>query len=155
MRSVTSNSPFRLRVSHHLDMPRFQPPPRRTQHAAFPHCALLFASPQGLWDLSCRGDFRQRLLVLDLDGLACDARCLRGVGDGAKGLLGLLLHACLVLSRRILDHLRVDRERMKRRQDSQDGDFGADPLGQGDATAFPASSDPSVGIRMLVYMPSP
>ena len=41
-------------------VPRFQPPPRRTQHADFPHCALLFASPQGLWDLSCRGDFRQR-----------------------------------------------------------------------------------------------
>ena len=39
-------------------MPRFQPPPRRTQRADFPHCALLFASPQGLWDLSCRGDFR-------------------------------------------------------------------------------------------------
>jgi hypothetical protein len=33
-------------------VPRFQPPPRRTQHADFPHCALLFASPQGLWDLS-------------------------------------------------------------------------------------------------------
>ena len=41
-------------------MPRFQPPPRRTQHADLPHCALLFASPQGLSDLSCRGDFRQR-----------------------------------------------------------------------------------------------
>jgi hypothetical protein len=41
-------------------VPRFQPLPRRTQHADFPHCALLFASPQGLWDLSCRGDFRQR-----------------------------------------------------------------------------------------------
>jgi hypothetical protein len=41
-------------------VPRFQPPPRRTQHADFPHCALLFASPQGLWDLFCRGDFRQR-----------------------------------------------------------------------------------------------
>ena len=26
-------------------VPRFQPPPRRTQHADFPHCALLFASP--------------------------------------------------------------------------------------------------------------
>ena len=33
-------------------VPRFQPPPRRTQHADFPHCALLFASPQGLWGLS-------------------------------------------------------------------------------------------------------
>jgi hypothetical protein len=39
-------------------MPRFQSPPRRTQRADFPHYALLFASPQGLWDLSCRGDFR-------------------------------------------------------------------------------------------------
>jgi DNA-binding transcriptional regulator YdaS (Cro superfamily) len=28
-------------------MPRFQPPPRRTQHADFSHCALLFAPPQG------------------------------------------------------------------------------------------------------------
>ena len=39
-------------------VPRFQPPPRRTQHADFSHCALLFASPQGLWDLSCRSGFR-------------------------------------------------------------------------------------------------
>ena len=38
--------------------PRFQPPPRRTQHADFPHYALLFVSPRGLWDLSRRGDFR-------------------------------------------------------------------------------------------------
>jgi len=80
------------------------------------------------------------MLVLDLDRLACDARCLRGVGDGAKDFLGLLLHACLVLSRRILDHLRVGRERMKGRQDSQHGGFGADPLGQGDAVldSFPS-----------------
>ena len=39
-------------------MPRFQPPPRRTQHADFPHCAPPFASLQGLWDLSYRGNFR-------------------------------------------------------------------------------------------------
>src|ERR1700748_2484955 len=38
--------------------PRFQPPPRRTQRADFPHCAPPFASRRGLWDLSCRGDFR-------------------------------------------------------------------------------------------------
>jgi hypothetical protein len=31
-------------------VPRFQPPPRRTQHAGFPHCAPPFASLQGLWD---------------------------------------------------------------------------------------------------------
>ena len=40
-------------------VPRFQPPPRRTQHADFPHCAHLSASPQGLWDLSCRSRFRR------------------------------------------------------------------------------------------------
>ena len=39
-------------------VPRFQPPPRRTQRADFPHCAPPFASCRGLWDLSCRGDFR-------------------------------------------------------------------------------------------------
>src|SRR3954469_3152643 len=39
-------------------MPRLQPPPRRTQRADFPHCAPPFASCQGLWDLSCWGDFR-------------------------------------------------------------------------------------------------
>jgi hypothetical protein len=39
-------------------VPRFQSPPRRTQHADFPHCAPPFASRQRLWDLSCWGDFR-------------------------------------------------------------------------------------------------
>src|SRR5271165_4757913 len=38
--------------------PRFQPPPRRTQRADFPHWAPPFASRRGLLDLSCRGDFR-------------------------------------------------------------------------------------------------
>ena len=45
-------------------MPRFQSPPRRTQRADFPHYAHLFASRQGLWDLSCWGDFRLRPLNL-------------------------------------------------------------------------------------------
>jgi hypothetical protein len=51
----------------------------------------------------------------------------------------MLLHTCFVLSRRILEHLRVGREHMKRRQDHQHGGFGADPLGQGDAVfdSFP------------------
>src|SRR5260370_42689387 len=39
-------------------VPRFQPPPRRTQRADFPHCAPPFASCRGLWDLSYRGNFR-------------------------------------------------------------------------------------------------
>src|SRR3981081_3191398 len=39
-------------------VPRFQSPPRRTQHADFPHCAPPFASRHRLWDLSCWGNFR-------------------------------------------------------------------------------------------------
>src|SRR5580700_9092112 len=39
-------------------VPRFQSPPRRTQHADFPHCAPPFASLQGLWDLSGWSSFR-------------------------------------------------------------------------------------------------
>jgi hypothetical protein len=41
-------------------MPRFQPPPRQTERAEFPHSAFLHASRHGLWDLSCRRDFRHR-----------------------------------------------------------------------------------------------
>ena len=52
--------PFVCECHNISTVPRFQPPPRRTQRADFPHCALLFASPQGLWDLSCWGDFRHR-----------------------------------------------------------------------------------------------
>ena len=73
------------------------------------------------------------MLVLNLDRLACDAGYLRCAGGSAKGFLGVLLYAYLVLSRRVLDHLRVDRECMKGRQDCQHGSFGTDPLGQGDA----------------------
>jgi hypothetical protein len=94
------------------------------------------------------------MLVLDMDRLACDACGLRQVGDGAEDLLGTVLHACLVLSRRILDHLRVGREHMKRRQDRQHGRFGADRMAKAMPclTASPASSDPSVAIRMLAYI---
>ena len=41
---------------------RFQLPPHRTQHADFPHYALLFASCQGLWDLSSWERFQPQLL---------------------------------------------------------------------------------------------
>jgi hypothetical protein len=56
----------------------------------------------------------------------------------------MLLHACFVLSRRILDHLCVGRDRMKGRQDRQHGDSGADPLGQGDTVldSFPGEFRP-------------
>jgi hypothetical protein len=38
-------------------MPRFQAPPRRTQHADFPHYAPPFASCQGLWTYSAKATF--------------------------------------------------------------------------------------------------
>src|SRR5215813_1809942 len=45
---------FRLRNGFTIPpWPRFQPPPRQTQRADFPHCAFLLASCQELWDLSC------------------------------------------------------------------------------------------------------
>ena len=72
------------------------------------------------------------MLMLDIDCIVCDARCSCCVGDGAKSLIGMLFHACFVLRRRILDHLRVGRQCMKRLQDRHPGDFGTDPLGQGD-----------------------
>src|SRR6266567_4988407 len=80
------------------------------------------------------------MLVLELNLLACYACCLRQVGDLAENFLSTLLHACLVLSRRILDHRRVGREHMKGRQDRQDSSFGANPHGQGDAVADSHSS---------------
>ena len=59
------------------------------------------------------------MLKLDLDGLACDACCLRGVGGGAEDFVGLLCMRALYSSRLSSMHLRVGRESMKRRQDSQ------------------------------------
>ena len=80
--------------------------------------------------------------MLDLDRLAWDT--CRLCCDSAKNFLGMLLHACFVLSRRILDHLCVGRDRMKGRQDRQHGDSGADPLGQGDTVldSFPGEFRP-------------
>src|SRR5215469_11396634 len=50
---------FRLRHGFTIPpWPRFQPPPRQTQRADFPHCAFLLASHQGLWDLSDWERFR-------------------------------------------------------------------------------------------------
>jgi hypothetical protein len=73
------------------------------------------------------------MLMFDLDRFAFNASCVRRLRNGTKGCLGMRLHACFVRSRRVLDHPRVGRECMKRRQDRQDGSFGADPLGQGEA----------------------
>jgi hypothetical protein len=58
-------------------------------------------------------------------------------------------YAYFVLSRRILDHLRVGRDRVKGRQDRQHGNFGADPLGQGDAVldSFPGEFRPICGYQ--------
>ena len=52
--------PFVCECHNISTMPRFQPPPRRTQRADSPHYALLCASHQGLWDLSCTPSWYQR-----------------------------------------------------------------------------------------------
>jgi hypothetical protein len=44
----------------------------------------------------------------------------------------MLPHARVVLIECVFQHLRVGRERVKRRQDRQRGDSGPDPSGQGD-----------------------
>ena len=82
--------------------------------------------------------------MLDLDSLACNARCLGRLGYGAKSFLGMLLHAHFVLIWRVLNHLRVGRESVKRRQDRERGDSGANLLGQGDAVldGFPGEFRP-------------
>jgi len=87
--------------------------------------------------------------MLDLDRLACDA--CRLLCDSAKNFLSMLLHVCFAY----LGHLRVGRDQGGR-QDRQHRNFGADPLGQGTPcwTAVPASFDPSVGIRIWVYIAS-
>jgi len=48
--------PFRLRVSHYLDRATFPAPATSNAACGFSRTALLlFASPRGLWDLSCWG----------------------------------------------------------------------------------------------------
>ena len=60
--------------------------------------------PEGRY---CGGDDRLvGMLMLELNRLACDACCLGRADSGAKSFLGMLLHTCLVLSGRVLDHLR-------------------------------------------------
>ncbi len=52
--------PFVCECHNISTMSRFQPPPRQTQHAVFPHYAYLYASHQGLCGLSCWNCCRQR-----------------------------------------------------------------------------------------------
>ena len=53
------SSPFRLRVSQHLDHAYVSNPRHVERSARISRLyAHLPASPQGLWDLSCWGDFR-------------------------------------------------------------------------------------------------
>jgi hypothetical protein len=53
------------------------------------------------------------MLMLGLDHLARNSCCFRYRGDGAKSFFGMPRDACFVRSRRVLDHLRIGRERMK------------------------------------------
>jgi len=70
------------------------------------------------------------MLMLGLDRVACDSRRFRRRCHGAQDFLGIVLHADFVLRRSVLEHSRVGRQHMKRRQDRQRGDLGADPLGE-------------------------
>jgi hypothetical protein len=55
------------------------------------------------------------MFMLDMDYFVCNTWCLRCTRSGARSFLRVLLHACVVLSPRILEHLRVVREHMKGR----------------------------------------
>ena len=56
--TLLDSQPCRLLQCHKIStMSRFQPPPHRTQRANFWQYAHLYASPQSLWDLSCRDSF--------------------------------------------------------------------------------------------------
>ena len=59
------------------------------------------------------------MFMLHTQHLADDTCCLRRLSDRGKGCVAMGLHALLVPSRGILDHLRVDREHVKRRQHRQ------------------------------------
>ena len=51
--------PFVCECHNISTIPRLQSPPRQTQHVDFPHYAFLYASYQGLCDLSRWSCFRQ------------------------------------------------------------------------------------------------
>jgi hypothetical protein len=95
--------------------------------------------------------------MLYLDPLAYDACCLRRADDGAKSFLGMLLHACLVLSGRFLDHLRVGRERARKGGKTVNTVTLA-PIRLAKAmpcwTAFSASSDPRIRVPLLTLRPT-
>ena len=73
-------------VPQSLPCPRFQPPPHRTQHADFPHYALLHTSGQGLCDLSCWGHCRRSGLKLSLPYLVHPRTLVSPRFGGGSGL---------------------------------------------------------------------
>jgi hypothetical protein len=84
------------------------------------------------------GDIDDRLvglLVLDQERVASDAGRLGSLTNGAEGSRSMVSHTHLVLGRRVLDHLRVGSEDVKRRQDGQRGELGADFRSQRDTVA--------------------
>ena len=50
-----------------------------------------------------------RMFVLDLDGFARDTRRVCGPGDRVEYFRGVLQNLLVVLARRVLNHLRVER----------------------------------------------
>jgi len=73
------------------------------------------------------------VFVLELDRVECDTSRPCRVDGCAKRSSGVGRYARLVLSRRVLDHLRIARDDMKRGRDRQERGFGADAFGQRNA----------------------
>jgi hypothetical protein len=69
------------------------------------------------------------VLILDLDRLACDTAACASLATAPRVFSACSCMRALYRSGRVLDHLCVGRERVKRRQDRKRGDFGAEPLG--------------------------
>ena len=94
------------------------------------------------------------MFILDLERLARDA-CRFGRAGDAQSFPGICAHTHFVFGRRVLDHPRIGRDRMKIGARTVSAVTFA-PIRLASAmpcrTALPASSDPSVGIRMLVYI---
>jgi len=95
-----------------------------------------------------------RMYVLDLDGLTCNPRRICRLSDSAEQFSGVSLNTLLILVGGVFDNLRVEGEDMKWHSDSEHRNFGTISLAKAMpyCTAFPASSEPSVGIRILLYI---
>jgi hypothetical protein len=104
----------------------------------------------------CINDRLVRTVILDLQGVAGDASGLRYASGDLKRFIGLGRNSRFVLSGRVLDRHCVDGACAIRTSDREERNAGSNRLGKATpcSTAFLASSEPSVGIRILLYIAS-